>query len=382
MHVAKVVSRQNGKEYISWLLRQSYREGNAVKHRTLANLSSLPLMAIEAVQSALRGEGLISPSSAFVIERSLPHGHVLAVLGTLRKLGLDRVIATAPSRQRDLVVGLIVQRLLKPSSKLAATRLWGQSTLPPLLGIDDAGQDEVYAAMDWLVDRQEAIEKKLAAKHLGDGALVLYDLSSSYVEGRHCSLAKRGYSRDGKKGTLQIEYGLITDAGGLPVAVQVFEGNTADPATVVAQVEKITNRFGLHDVVMVGDRGMLTAARIEAVRAVGGLSWITSLRSPQIRALVEAGTLQLSLFDQRNIAEITDPAYPGERLVVCKNPALAEERARKREDLLRATEAKLAPIVEAVGSHRLRAAAAIGLRVGKVLDKYKTTRSASTLPLT
>jgi hypothetical protein len=374
MHLSRVVSRQNGREYTAWLVRQSFREGGKVKHRTLANLSALPLVAIEAVASVLKGEPLHRASSAFVIERSLPHGHVHAVLGTVRRLGLERMVSNTPSRQRDLVVGLIVQRLLRPCSKLATSRAFESSTLPALLGIEDAGADELYAAMDWLVGRQERIEKKLAAVHLADGGLALYDLSSSSVEGRHCSLAHIGYSRDGKRGTLQIEYGLITNAVGCPVAIEVFPGNTADPATVTSQVEKLTQRFGLNDVVLVGDRGMLTAARIEELRTHGGIGWISALRSPQIHQLVDGGVLQLSLFDERNLAEITDPAYPNERLVVCKNPVLAEERSRKREDLLRATEAKLAPIVVAVETGRLKGAAEIGLRTGRVVNVHKVAK--------
>src|SRR5487761_292947 len=339
MHVAKIVTRRNGREYVSHLVRQSYREDGRVKHRTLANLSSLPQTAIEAVRDILSGASVGRLYQALEIERSLPHGHVVAVLG----LG----------------------------SKLATTRGWTESTLAATLGVEDATADDLYAAMDQLLDRQPQIEKQLAARHLGDGALVLYDLSSSYVEGRHCSLAKLGYSRDGRKGTLQIEYGLVTDAGGCPVAVEVFEGNTSDPATVATQVTKIKERFGLSNVVLVGGRGMLTSARIEDLKERGGIEWISSLRSVQIRALMEVGAIQMSLFDERSVVTIVHPDYPGERLMVCRNPRLAEERARKREDLLGATEAKLAPIVEAVTAGRLSGAAKIGLRVGAILNKYK-----------
>lgn len=370
MHVAKVVSRQQGREYTSWLLRQSYRDAGKVKHHTLANLSALPPAAIDAIRAVLRGE-TVSASSDVVIERSLPHGNVLAVLGTLRRLGLEQLLDRAPSRSRDLVAGMIVARVLDASSKLATNRTWEQSTLASTLRIDGAGVDEMYAALDWLLTRQAHIEKALARRHLRDHDLVLYDLSSSSVEGRHCPLARLGYSRDGKRGTLQIEYGLLTDREGRPVAVEVFAGNTGDPTTVPAQVDKLRQQFGLEHVVLVGDRGMLTSARIDAIRKLGGLEWISSLRSPQIRSLVDGGALQLGLFDERSLAEISHPDFPDERLVVCRNPALAAERARKREELLRATEALLAPVVTAVHEGRLHDAGAIGVRVGRVLDKHK-----------
>jgi transposase len=370
VHVAVTRRHYKDKVYETTLLRRSYREDGKVKTETVGNLSHLPGHVIELIRRGLAGEQFL-PASGIQIERTLPHGNVVAVLGLLRRLGLEQILDRAPSRCRDLCVGMIVQRLLRPSSKLATTQLWGNSTLSSVLGVEDADEDELYAALDWLIDRQEHIEDRLARRHLEDGALVLYDLTSSYVEGRHCPLAKLGYSRDGKKGTLQIEYGLVTDAEGCPVAVEVVPGNTGDPATVASQVAKLKGRFGLRDVVLVGDRGMLTSARIEALKETGGIEWISALRSPQIRALVEGGTLQLSLFDERNLAEITDPAYPGERLVVCKNPLLAAERTRKREELLAATEAKLASIAERVAGGQLRGAAAIGLRVGRVLNTHK-----------
>lgn len=370
VHVSVTRRHYKDKVYETTLLRRSYREGGKVKTETVGNLSHLPAEIIDLIRRALAGEHLLS-ADGMEIRRSLPHGHVLAVLGVLRRLRLDTLIDRSPSRRRDLVVGLVVQRVLRPSSKLGMTRLWNQSTLATLLGIEDASDDEVYAAMDWLVERQPSIEDKLAKRHLADGALVLYDLSSSTVEGQHCPLARIGYSRDGKQGTRQIEYGLITDGEGCPVAVEVFAGNTGDPATVASQVEKLRQRFGLRDVVMVGDRGMLTSARIETLKQLGGIEWISSLRSPQIRALVNSGSLQLGLFDEQNLAEITDPAFPGERLVVCKNPLLASERARKREDLLQATETKLAPVIEAVRAGRLRGQGRIGLRVGRILGHHK-----------
>jgi hypothetical protein len=370
VHVATTRRHYKGKVYETHLLRRTFRDAGKVKNETVGNLSHLPGEIIDLIRRSLAGERFL-PASGFEIRRSLPHGHVVAVLGLLRQLALDSLIASAPSRHRDLVVGLIVQRVLRPSSKLAMTRLWSQSTLATLLGIEEASDDEVYAAMDWLVERQPQIEDKLARRHLEDGALVLYDLSSSTVEGQHCPLARIGHSRDGKPGTRQIEYGLITDREGCPVAVEVFAGNTADPATVASQVDKLKQRFCLRDVVLVGDRGMLTSARIDALRKLGGMEWISALRGPQIRGLVASGSLQLGLFDERNLAEITDPDFPGERLVVCKNPLLAAERARKREDLLAATETRLAPVLKAVATGRLRGAAAIGLRVGRILSRHK-----------
>jgi hypothetical protein len=359
-----------GKTYETHLLRRTYREDGKVKKETLGNISHLPLDLIEIIRRRLAGQP-VTTADSFEIQRSLPHGHVVAVLGMLRQLGLDRMLDRTSSSQRDLCVGMIVARVLGLGTKLATTRSWTESTLATTLGVEEATADDLYAAMDWLLERQPHIEKQLAKKHLGGGVLVLYDLSSSYVEGRCCPLAKRGYSRDRKRGTLQIEYGVVTDAEGRPIAVEVFKGNTSDPATVATQIKKIKQRFGLTDVVLVGDRGMLTAARIEEVKEAGGIEWVTSLRSPQIRALMDAGAIQMSLFDERSLVAITHPDYPGERLMVCRNPRLAEERARKREDLLCATEAKLAPIVESVNAGRLAGEAKIGLKVGTVLNKYK-----------
>ncbi|MFQ5425981.1 MAG: IS1634 family transposase, partial [Gaiellales bacterium] len=329
MHVVRVVSRQKGREYTSVLLRNSYREDGKVKKQTLANLSHLPAATIELIERSLKGEQLIGAADALEIRRSLPHGAVVAVLGTLRALEIPRLIDRRPSRQRDLVTAMIVSRLLKPGSKLATTRRFGKSTLGGILGVTGATEDELYGAMDWLLARQDRIERKLAARHLEPGGLVLHDLTSTVVTGRHCPLAKRGYSRDGRPGTRQVEFGLVTDEGGRPVAVEVVPGDTADPATVPAVIEKLQDRFELDDVVLVGDRGMLTSARIEGLRAAG-LGWISSLRAPAIRALAKGGILQLGLFDERGLAEISDPAYPGERLVVCHDPLLADERARKR----------------------------------------------------
>jgi transposase len=358
-------------------LRRTYREDGKVKHETLGNLSHLPPAALDAVRRTLKGEALVSAQEHFVCHRSLPHGHGVAVLGTLRKLGLDRLLAARRQRQRDLVVAMIVTRILEPGSKLATTRALSsetaQTSLGELLDVGDADEDELYAAMDWLVARQARIERRLASRHL-DHTLVLYDVTSSYFEGRTCPLAQRGYSRDQKRGKLQIVIGLLCNREGCPVAVEVFDGNTADPATVAPQIEKLRERFGLERVVLVGDRGMLTDARIrEELEPVEGLSWISALRAPAIQRLAAEGTIQLSLFDEVDMAEVTSPEFPGERLMVCRNPLLAEERARKREELLAATEAELETIVKATQrrSRPLRGAAPIGLRVGKVLNRYK-----------
>ncbi|HEX2680813.1 MAG TPA: IS1634 family transposase [Candidatus Dormibacteraeota bacterium] len=371
MHVARIITSRKGRSYDTYLIRQSYREGNQVKHRTIANLSALPLPVIETVQAMLRGEAVGPLAQAFEIERSLPHGHVAAVLGLVRQLGLDKLLAARPRRERELALAMIVSRVLQPDSKLATARGLGSTSLAGMLDVEGADEDELYAAMDWLLTRQPALEAALARRHLADGGLVLYDLTSVYLEGSKCELAKRGFSRDGKRGLPQIEFGLITNAEGCPVGVEVFEGNLADPMTVEAEVDKIKGRFGISQLVLVGDRGMLTSARIEALKAEGGVSWISALRAPQIAALINAGDLQLGLFDQRNLAEITSDRFPGERLVVCKNPALAEERARKRKELLEATEQELDKVVEAVKAGRLKAATAIAERVGRIIGRYK-----------
>src|SRR5450759_1210 len=371
MHVAVVPSRQRSGEYSSVLVRQSYREDGKVKHRTLANLSKLPPAVVDTVRAMLRGEAVGPLSEAFDIVRSLPHGNVLAVLGQIRKLGLDQMVAARPRRERELSVAMIASRVLQPESKLATVRSFESSTLASELGVSDAGEDELYAAMDWLLEQQAKMESALAKRNLAEGGMVLYDLTSVYLEGSKCPLARRGYSRDGKRGLPQIEFGLITDRKGCPVGVDVFAGNTADPNTVAAQVDKLKNRFGISAVVLVGDRGMLTSARIEALKEVGGVSWISALRSSQIEALVKSGHIQLDLFDQRNLAEISSPDFPGERLVVCKNPALAQDRARKREELLLATERELDKVVEAGRAGRLKGKDSTGLRVGKLLGRFK-----------
>jgi hypothetical protein len=375
MYVAKVPNRNSPPAY---LLRESYREDGRVKNRTLANLSGLPIEQIEAIRGVLKGETLVPADKAFEIQRSTPHGHAAAVMGIARKLGLDQMLDRRPSRERDLVMAMIAARVLHPGSKLATARGLSKqtraSTLGEMLGLERVDEDELYDAMDWLIERQPSIEKKLAKKHLRDGSLVLYDLSSSYYTGHCCSLAKFGHNRDGKRGVPQINYGLLCDRDGCPIATEVFDGNTADPATVATQIAKLRERFGLERVILVGDRGMLTSARIrEELADVDGLDWITALRSEAIRKLVNAGDVDRSLFDERDLAEITSPDFPGERLVVCRNPLLADERARKREDLLRATEKELDKIVAATrrAARPLKGKEAIGLRVGKVLGKRK-----------
>jgi len=374
MHVARVRRVHGEKEYVSVLLRQSYREGSSVKHRTLASLTALPETVIDAIERSLRGERLVPAETALRIIRSLPHGHVAAVLGMLRSLGLPALLDRRPSRMRDLATALVAGRLIAPASKLATATQLGVTTLGAACGVEGADENELYGAMDWLLARQARVERSLAARHLGAGSLVLYDLTSVYVEGSHCPLARHGHSRDHRPDRPQIEFGLLTDERGCPVAVEAFPGNTADPATLEAQVEKLRVRFGLSDIVLVGDRGMLTSARIERLREIGGIGWVSCLRAPAIRRLVEAGDLQLSWFDERNLAEITSPEFPGERLVVCRNPVLAAERARKREALLAATEDALARVAAAVSRGRLRSAAAIGLRAGRVVNAKKMAK--------
>lgn len=374
MHVAKVVRPYKDRVYTYHFLRQTYRVGRQVKHRTLANLSHLPPELIELIRRSLKGERFVAATDALPIVRSVPHGHVVAVLGLVRRLGLEALLDRRPSRQRDLATALIAARVIEPASKLATARRLADSTLAARLGVEGATEDELYGAMDWLLARQARIERALARRHLGSGSLVLYDVSSTYMEGSHCPLAAFGHSRDHRPDRRQIVFGLVTDARGCPVAVEAFAGNTADPATLEAQVAKVRDRFGLTDIVLVGDRGMLTSARIERLREIGGIGWVSCLRAPAIRALVEAGDLQLGLFDERNLAEISSPDFPGERLVVCRNPLLAAERGRKREALLAATEAELAKVAATVERGRLKTAAAIGLRAGRVIDAKKMAK--------
>jgi Transposase DDE domain len=361
------------------LLRESFRVDGKVRKRTVANLSKWPEHVVDGLQRLLRGESVGgSLEDSFEATSTRPHGHVAAVLGSLEKLGIPRLLGARRTRERDLVLAMVVARILDPRSKLATARGLGEeaqlSTLGELLNIENAREDDLYGAMDWLRTRQESVEKGLASKHLSEGCVVLYDLSSTYFEGRKCRLAKLGHSRDGKRGKLQITFGLLCDAEGRPVAVEVFEGNTGDPTTLRSQIARVRERFGLKRIVLVGDRGMITEARIrEDLRGVEGLDWITCLRTHQIRDLVGEGSMQMSLFDDRDLAEIQSPDFPNERLVACRNPLLAAERARKRQDLLAATEAELAKIATATQRERNRLVGKdrIALRVGKVLGKYK-----------
>jgi len=388
MHVARIRSSHVDKQgrrrdYESRYLRRTYREGGKVRHETLANLSGLPGGVVDAIEAALKGTALVPAGQAVTITASLPHGHVAAVHAMAAKLGLPALLGPACG-QRDLALALIISRVVAPASKLSTVRWWADTTLGADLGA--ASTDDIYAAMDWLAARQDAIEKRLAARHLGPEAdpsrMALFDLSSSWLEGTHCPLAARGYSRDGKKGRLQIEYGLLTDPEGRPAAVRVFPGNTGDPAAFTEIVTVIRDKFKLAKMVMVGDRGMITKARIEALnqdedgnKVPDPYEWITALRAPAIRKLMaDGGPLQMSLFDQQNLAEITSPDYPGERLIACRNPVLAADRARTRSELLAATEKLLAPIIARVAAGRLTGAGEIGVAVGKVISKYNTSK--------
>jgi hypothetical protein len=373
MYIAVVPNRDSPPAI---LLREGWREGNKTRQRTLANLSDWPQQKIDTLRRLLRDEPMVSLHDRFTTQKSLSHGHVEAVLQMIRKLELERLISSQHCRERDLVVAMMVQRLIDPVSKLATTRLWHSTTLAGELGVAEATEDDLYAAMDWLGERQERIEKKLAARHLREGGLVLYDVSSSFYEGRKCPLAQFGHNRDDKKGLPIIVYGVMTNGEGCPVAVSVYAGNTGDPTTVADQIDKLREKFGLERVVMVGDRGMLTQPQINKLKLHPGLGWITALTSTAIRALVEQGALQLSLLDEKNLAEITAPEYPGERLMVCHNPVLEEQRRRKRQALLQATEKSLEKITKEVARRKKKplTAAAIGVKVGKVLGRYKMAK--------
>jgi Transposase DDE domain len=380
MHVDRVRSRHTSKsgeprEYESRLLRRSFRKPDGrVGKETLANLSALPAAAVDAVEAVLKGATLVDAGAALSITRSRAHGHVALVHAAAQQLGLPALLGPA-CRERDLAYALIVSRVVAPRPKLATLAWWDDVTLGPDLGIADAPRDDVYEAMDWLLGRQDPIEAALAGRHLREGGIAMFDLSSSWVEGTHCELAARGYSRDGKKGKEQIEYGLLTDPEGRPVAIRVFAGNTADPSAFTEAVDVVRGKFALRELVLVGDRGMITSARIRALKELGGLGWITCLRAPAIRKLAEGdGPLQLSLFDQQDLAEITHPDYPGERLIACRNPLLAAERARKREDLLAATEALLAKVTSQAQAGRVRGTDKIGVRAGKVINRYKVAK--------
>jgi Transposase DDE domain len=379
VHVATTKRVYKGRVYETHLLRRSYREGGKVQHQTLGNLSHLPSDLIETIRCRLRGEPA-SDSRPWEIVRTFPHGHVLAVLGTLQSLGLEAILASRPSRQRSLVIAMIVARVLQPASKLATARALQDETATTSLGLElglggeRIGEHELYGALDWLLQWQSRIENKLARKHLSEGTLILYDVTSSYYTGHRSGLVQFGYDRDGKRGFPQIVYGLLCSAEGCPVAIEVFAGNTADPKTLSTQITKVRRRFGVHRVVFVGDRGMVTSRRIdEELRGVDGLEWITALRADTIRLLAEQGVIQRSLFDERDLAEVVSPDFPGERLIVCRNPLLAAERARKRTELLAATERQLDEVVAATQRTKnpLSGRAAIGLRVGRVLNRLK-----------
>lgn len=376
-HVDK---RGERRDYQSAYLRRTFREDGKVRNETVANLSALPAHVVDWVEAGLKGESLVPADQAVTITRSVPHGHVAAVWSQAAALGLGAMLGPA-GRHRDLAMALIVSRVVHPGSKLATASWWDDTTLGADLEVAGASTDEVYACMDWLLERQDRVEAKLAKRHLGPQAnpsrMALFDLSSSWMEGSHCPLAQRGYSRDGKKNRTQIEYGLLTDPDGRPIAIRVFPGNTADPTAFTQAVKIVREKFKLAQMVMVGDRGMITSARIDAIRAdtESELGWLTALRAPAIKALAAAGgPLQPTLFDQQDLAEIAHPDYPGERLIACRNPFLADERARKRGELLVATETTLAPVLAAVEAGRLRGADQIGLKVGKILNTYKMAK--------
>jgi Transposase DDE domain len=372
MHVSTTTRRSGDREYTATLLRRSFRQDGKVKKETLANLSHLPPAAIDAIRRVLAGETLVGAEDAFEIERSLPAGHVNAALIMARRLELAKLLDRSSSRQRDLCMAMILGRVICPGSKLGMVRTLGQSTLASELGVEGADEDDLYAAMDWLLERQQRIEDRLAARHLAEGEMVLYDVSSSYFEGRTCPLGKLGYSRDGKLGLPQIIYGLLCDHDGRPVAVEVFTGELHDDATLPSQITKLKDRFGLSRVVVVADRGMVTKANIELLTKTDGVDWITALKAPTIKKLARSGVFQPSLFDEQNLGEITDPdEFPGERLVVCRNPLVGAQRARKRSELLAATETDLAAIKARVDRGTLLGAAQIGLAVGPALKRYR-----------
>jgi hypothetical protein len=379
MHVSTTTRRSGEHEYTATLLRRSYRQDGKVKKETLANLSHLPPEAIDAIRKVLAGGTLMNVDDAFMIERSLPAGHVNAALAMTRRLELPKLLDRSPCRERDLCMAMILGRVICPGSKLGMIRTLGQSTLASELGVQSADEDDLYLAMDWLLERQDRIEERLAARHLQDGEMVLYDVSSSYFEGRSCPLAKRGYSRDGKPGLPQIIYGLLCDSDGRPVAVEVFTGETHDDKTLPAQLAKLKDRFKLSRIVLVADRGMVTKANIKQLASTDGVDWITALKAPTIKKLVRSGIFQPSLFDEQNLGEITDVAeLPGERLVVCRNPLVGSQRARKREELLAATEIDLAAIADRVRAGTLSGADNIGLAVGPALKRYRMKKHFQT----
>jgi transposase len=373
-YVVTTTRRHKGRVYHSHLLRRSYRDGQQVRNETLGNLSHLPDNVIELIRGSLKGESYVPVAHAFEITTSQAHGHVEAVAATMKQLGFAALVAAKPCRQRELVLAMVAARILAPNSKLATTRWWHTTTLAESFKVAEATEDDLYEAMDWLLARQDHIQKKLAARHLKQDGLALYDLSSSYFEGSTCPLAKLGYNRDGKKGLLQVNYGLLTDPRGCPVAVSVYEGNTADPETLMPELQRLKKSFGIDTFVMVGDRGMISQKAIDEIRGQDGIDWITALKSGAIRTLIEDKTLQPELFDQRNLFEFTSPDYSNERLVACRNPQLAKLRAHKRQELLAATEQELAQVQAMVEAGKLKGQDKIGLRVGRVINKYKVAK--------
>jgi len=376
VHVVTTRREYKGKTYESHLLRRSYREDGKVKNETVGNVSHLPADVIDLIRRALRGETFAPVAQTFEITASVAHGDAKAVAIAMRKLGFAELLSSRPCREADLITAMVTARLIAPHTKLATTRWWHASTLAEDLGVADADEDDVYHAMDWLLERQSAIEKKLAARHLDENSLVLYDLSSSYFEGKNCPIAKLGHNRDGTGHKLQVNYGLLTTSRGCPVAVSVYEGNTNDAKTLIPQVQKLRNDFGIKNLVIAGDRGMISQKAIDELKDLEGLDWITALKSGQIRALLDGGHLQLGLFDERNLFELSCPDYPNERLVACRNPELAKLRSYKRQSLLEATTRELTKVKSMVERGRLRGAnaAAIGVRVGKVINKYKVAK--------
>jgi hypothetical protein len=374
VHVVTTSRYYKGRTYRTHLLRHSYRENGQVKNETVGNLSHLPEPVIELIRKALQGEILAPVSSAFEILSSSPQGHVQAVLSAMRRLGFASLLASRPCRERDLIVALVATRILEPSSKLATTRAWHATTLAEDCGVRDASEDALYAAMDWLLQRQPRIERKLAARHLDEQSLALYDLTSSYFEGVTCPLAKLGHNRDGKAGKLQVNYGLLTDSRGCPVSVSVYPGNTGDATTVLDQVYKIRDEFGIRSVVLVGDRGMISQKQVNEIRQLEDIDWITALKTGEIRKLFEKEALQMGLFDERNLFELTDPAFPEERLVACRNPLLAKRRAHTRQSLLEATTREFEKVQRLVARGQLKSADEIGLRVGRVANKYSVAK--------
>jgi transposase len=373
-HVVTTTRQYKGRVYRTHLLRRSYREGGTVKNETLGNLSHLPDDLVEIVRASLQGTTFVPLNQAFEVIRSRSHGAVEAVALTMQRLGFASLIASKPCRERDIVLAMVAARIVAPHTKLATTRWWHTTTLAEDFDVADANEDELYAAMDWLLQRQSQIEKKLASKHLQQGGLVLYDLSSSYFEGSTCPLAKRGYNRDGKRGYLQVNYGLLTDPRGCPVAVSVHDGNTSDCETLLPQVQRLRQDFGIEQMVIVGDRGMISQKSIEEIRQADGIDWITALKSGAIRMLIDDKHVQPDLFDERNLFEFTHPDFPGERLIACRNPELAKLRAHKRQDMLQATEKDLEKIITRVKAGRLSGQDDIGVQVGKIINKYKMAK--------